>query len=477
MRKHWPRSLLASAAVSLACMLGAPAAAQLPGQTLPSPQNSAEQHITDMSNQADQALENAKAAADHCNPDGIAAAIDQLQNLEQQSRQAMGTARLSGSNSLVRPDFAKDIHRHIAGTLQTARALKAFCPQNQTKPAQNAPPPPKPPVPPPQPPPTTPQAAGGPTQPPPPPPPPPVSAEEFIAGAEDEAEDAFDDYVDAALHCDAKGMQDALDYLEQLEAQAEQIRDAARMAGKFSRIKASDADDVYQDIHAMVLDALKVKMRCPLLPQPRPSASPPCPPSKPEQPRTGGTSKTSAPLPGSTAMMRVPDDRLDSFARPMLSYQNELRSYVGMPPLHWNSVLAAHAMDYATTLSQTGELQHSSRQGRETERENIVVGPRGSGSPMSMAQIWGKELQYFHPGKFPNACIGDWSRCGHITQILWGRTTDVGCGFAAGRYDALVCRYSPPGNADSKYVLQLPRGWPCDEQLPSAEAYRPERGR
>jgi hypothetical protein len=310
-----------------------------------------------------------------------------------------------------------------------------------------------------------------PPEPPPPPPPQPpfgrepLSAEGFIALAEGDAEDAFDDYVDAAFHCDAKGMQEALDELKALEQKAQEIRDAAQMAGKFSKVSVLDADAVYETIHAILLDTAKVKLRCPLLPQPKPQASPPCPPAKPEQPRPNG----------STSMLPMSQPP-SGFAMAMLGYQNELRGYAGMPPLRWNPVLAAHATDYAATLAQTGELQHSSRQGRETERENIVVGAHGASSPMGMARIWGNELQYFHPGKFPNACMGDWSKCGHITQMLWGRTTDVGCGFASGRFDALVCRYSPPGNVDGKYVLQLPKGRTCDATLSVGPAYRQERG-
>ena len=470
-----PGSLVLVIAAGAAALWGVPAMAQVskpPEHNVPAPQNESEQHLSDLAKQADDAFNNALAARDHCNPKGVADAVDQLQQLEQESRGAAATARAAGGSSAVRSDFADTVHKRIAGALKTAKMMKAFCPQNPPKPAQTGKPPAKPPEPPPPLPPqpgTTPQAGG--TQPPQPPqlppPLPPMSADQFIAFAEDEAEDTFDDYVDAALHCDAKGMQEALDELKALEQKAQEIRDAAQMAGKYSKISVLDADAVYENIHAMVLDTAKVKLRCPLLPQPKPQVSPPCPPAKPEQPRPDS----------STSMLPQLSQPLSGFAMGMLAYHNELRSYAGMPPLRWNPLLATHAMDYATTLSQSGELQHSSRQGRENERENIVVGAHGVTAPVAMAGIWGSELQYFRPGKFPNACMGDWSKCGHITQILWGRTTEVGCGFAAGRYDALVCRYSPPGNQDGKYVLQLPKGWPCERITPADEADRPERGR
>ena len=464
-----PASFVLVIAVVVAVLPAVPAMAQFkpPEHNVPAPQNDSEQHLADLAKQADETFENAKAASDHCNPKGLGDAVEQLEQLEKESRGAAGTARMSGGSSAVRTDFADTVHKRIAGELKAARAMKPFCHENPTKPAATGPQPARPPQPPPPLPPqpgTSPQAGGTePPQPPQPPPPPPP--EVFIAFAEDEAEDAFDDYVAAALHCDAKGMQEALDDLKALEKKAQEIRDAAQMAGKFSRVSALEADTVYENIHAMVLDTAKVKLRCPLVPQPKPQASPSCPQPKPEQPRPNG--------PASMLPMAQPTS---GFAMGMLDYHNELRSYVGMPPLRWNPVLAAHALDYATTLSQTGELQHSSRQGRENERENIVVGAHAADSPMAMAGTWGREMQYFHPGKFPNACMGDWTKCGHTTQILWGRTTDVGCGFASGRYDALVCRYSPPGNADGKYVLQLPREPTCGTILPARAAEHPERG-
>ena len=134
--------------------------------------------------------------------------------------------------------------------------------------------------------------------------------------------------------------------------------------------------------------------------------------------------------------------------RDILSIHNRLRSEVGARPLRWNTALAANAQRYANVLAETGQVVHASRVGRENERENIVVGPLSGISPVRLTEIWVKEKAQFRPGTYPGVCVGDWSTCSHYTQMIWPGTTDIGCGYARGRFDALVCRYSPPGNKD-----------------------------
>jgi hypothetical protein len=140
----------------------------------------------------------------------------------------------------------------------------------------------------------------------------------------------------------------------------------------------------------------------------------------------------------------------------ILDLHNQLRTDVKAQPLHWNPVLADHALAYARDLADTGQMRHASRVGRQYERENLSLSPRGVTRPLDMARLWARERQYFRPGIFPNVCSGDWSQCGHYTQMIWPTTTDLGCGFYSGlRYDALVCRYSPPGNRDGSPVIAV----------------------
>jgi hypothetical protein len=91
-----------------------------------------------------------------------------------------------------------------------------------------------------------------------------------------------------------------------------------------------------------------------------------------------------------------------------------------------------------------------------------------------MLDTWGWEVTNYQPGIFPNVSInGDWMRVAHYTQMVWPTTTQIGCGFYSGaRYDALVCRYSPPGNTDGKWLVPSN---PCFFQ-PGRREGLPERG-
>jgi hypothetical protein len=153
----------------------------------------------------------------------------------------------------------------------------------------------------------------------------------------------------------------------------------------------------------------------------------------------------------------------DSFATRVLTIHNVERAEVGSPPLEWNQQLATDAAVYATQLARTGELVHAPREGRGTERENLLRTPIGY-TPDQMMNIWVSEKRYFHPGIFPNVCTGDWSQCAHYTQMIWPTTIELGCGMApGGGFNWLVCRYSPGGNKDGEPVGQA--------------TYRLERGR
>lgn len=134
---------------------------------------------------------------------------------------------------------------------------------------------------------------------------------------------------------------------------------------------------------------------------------------------------------------------------------NVERSRVGVPPLRWDPRLAASAAAYGPILDRLGGLRHSPRSMRPGQHENLWMGTRGAFSPEQMVGSWISEKREFRRGVFPHVSrTGNWVDVGHYTQMVWRGTTHVGCAIHQGRrWDFLICRYSPPGNTDGRYVF------------------------
>lgn len=136
----------------------------------------------------------------------------------------------------------------------------------------------------------------------------------------------------------------------------------------------------------------------------------------------------------------------------ILDIHNRERAAVGAPQLQWSFALEQDAIDHAQQMARANRLVHAPREGRGIARENLSQGPLGWG-PGQLMRNWLSEKRYFHGGVYPNVCSGGWSRCAHYTQLIWPGTTHVGCGMAIGRSgNWFVCRYSPGGNKDGKFL-------------------------
>ena len=150
------------------------------------------------------------------------------------------------------------------------------------------------------------------------------------------------------------------------------------------------------------------------------------------------------------------------------------------PDLQWDDKLAADAQKWADNLATTVHTLKHSDQSKTKLGENIAAAGRLPSSPPTnpadMVDQWGKtpgmnpdgtskpsEQQNFKPGTFPDISkTGDWHDAGHYSQVIWGDTANIACGFAtdstpdAGGFiwDYLVCRYSPGGNVSG---VQVPK--------------------
>lgn len=117
-----------------------------------------------------------------------------------------------------------------------------------------------------------------------------------------------------------------------------------------------------------------------------------------------------------------------------------------IPPLNWNTALAATAQAYADQCV----WQHSGAPGLG---ENLAAAAPWSDQRLASAMNWASEnVDYNYAA---NSCAAG-AQCGHYTQMVWAATTQVGCGTTncavgspfAGfpQWTYTVCSYTPPGN-------------------------------
>ena len=138
------------------------------------------------------------------------------------------------------------------------------------------------------------------------------------------------------------------------------------------------------------------------------------------------------------------------FSLRILAAHNGVRASVGAAPLQWDPILAASAASYGPRLAAYPELEHSPRAERPGQAENLWRGQAGAHSLESMVGNWASERSMYRSGAFPAvSSTGNWLDVSHYTQMIWPTTTKVGCALhSTGRWDYLICRYSPRGNRD-----------------------------
>ncbi len=126
----------------------------------------------------------------------------------------------------------------------------------------------------------------------------------------------------------------------------------------------------------------------------------------------------------------------------VLALHNQERAAVGAPALLWSARLARDARTWAERLAASGVFQHDGA--NTSEGENLWMGTRGAFRLEDMVSGWVNEKAQFRRVRSWQA---NFHRVGHYTQMIWARTSAVGCALAqSARYEYLVCRYDPPGN-------------------------------
>ena len=151
---------------------------------------------------------------------------------------------------------------------------------------------------------------------------------------------------------------------------------------------------------------------------------------------------------GSSASAKSPP--ASSFPQAIVDAHNAVRAtvakpagYAGawapIPPLEWSDEIAITAQAWADNLRETKKcgLMHS-----DTRYGENLAGGKGMDAKQAV-KMWASEGEHFtYKPRY------EWDiPTGHYSQVIWRRTTHVGCGIATcGKKAVIVCRYNPPGN-------------------------------
>jgi hypothetical protein len=163
-----------------------------------------------------------------------------------------------------------------------------------------------------------------------------------------------------------------------------------------------------------------------------------------------GRSLAAVALALSAPLMTGGIDRTLNVEQRLLAAHNRERLALGVPPLAWDGRLAEGAAAWARELARTGRFEHSPADPSDPQvpGENLWAGTPGAWSPEEMVGYWVAEKRDYKPGVFPAVSkSGDLDQVGHYTQLIWRRTSAVGCAVDhSAREDILVCRYRMAGN-------------------------------
>jgi pathogenesis-related protein 1 len=131
----------------------------------------------------------------------------------------------------------------------------------------------------------------------------------------------------------------------------------------------------------------------------------------------------------------------------ILLAHNQERRLVGNQDLTWDYDLEEFAADWASTLASRGSgLSHRPN---NKYGENCYWSSTSYVNPDAAILSFNEEKKIYRYGP---VSYQNYGVTGHYTQVVWYRTTKVGCAAVSGNSGTfVVCNYNPPGNFIGDY--------------------------
>jgi uncharacterized protein YkwD len=158
-------------------------------------------------------------------------------------------------------------------------------------------------------------------------------------------------------------------------------------------------------------------------------------------PGAGGASAGGGGAPADVASQYV--DAINAVRSAVTQPAGYVGTWAPLPNVTWSDTVAASAQTWANNLATTNNcgLQHESQ---NTYGENLAMGTNLT--PKQAVDMWaGEKNLYTWSATYSMTDFNGGS--GHYTQLVWRKSTQVGCGSATcGRNVVISCRFLSPGN-------------------------------
>merc|ERR1719316_1873263 len=179
-------------------------------------------------------------------------------------------------------------------------------------------------------------------------------------------------------------------------------------------------------------------------------------PTPPQSPTPTPTPKP-APMPDASEGSRPSDSNLAG----ILDRHNKYRCMHGLPLLKWSKEIEKNARAWAQATG--GKMKHSSSQSRKGVAGHSYLGENLAYGAIDKkgVDLWYDEIKLTPGGK--GTISGFTKGTGHYTQVVWKRTTELGCA-VNGRL--LVCQYGVGGNMRGQFTQNVPTLKKSSSQCP-----------